>query len=294
MDSAFLHRGQLATACAAWRTIALSGLAPRRRLILADKRADWKQALAALGRFAASPGYQAPDQLQAHAALANLWQWQEAGQQACRLLIYGIDLGLPGDVLRPIYLETVALWQDAAAVAGHARASMAAETGEQYGEPYGVAPVLATRGSGYPFAVILLALASLLAAQDEVPAIVQQVLEFDTDRLLDYLSAGAIELHSVNETLFHRRPHGALLPFFEQLDVALPDPLVPYLQAQYTDFHRLPPQRQKKGGPWLGTYYWALEVAALSVLYGWDDAALRASPHYPADLVDFARAAPAG
>ncbi len=31
------------------------------------------------------------------------------------------------------------------------------------------------------------------------------------------------------------------------------------------------------------------EVAALVVLYGGDDAALRTCPHYPSDLVDFAR-----
>lgn len=264
--------------------MALTGLAPRRKLDLADKKADWKEALAALGRFAASPGYRKPMGLRAHAALDNYWQWQEAGRQACRLLIYGLDLGLAGAVLRPIYLETVALWKDAAAVAGHARASMA-----QDGQDYGVAPPIATRGSDYPYAVILLALASLLDAQDEVPAIVEQVLDFDTDRLLDYLSAGAIELHTVNEALFHKRPYGALLPFFEQLDEALPDPLLPYLKTQYEEFHRLSPKQQKKGGPWLGTYYWALEAAALSVLYGWDDAALRASPCYPADLVDFAR-----
>lgn len=265
--------------------MALTGLTPRRKLDLADKKADWKEALAALRRFAASPGYREPMAMQAHAALDNCWQWQEAGRQACRLLIYGVDLGLAGAVLRPIYLETVSLWKDAAAVAGHARTSMAAETGE----PYGVEPVLSTRGNDYPHAVILLALASLLDAQDEVPAIVEQVLAFDTDRLLDYLSAGAIELHTVNEALFHKRPYGALLPFFEQLDEALPDPLQPYLKAQYEEFHRLSPKQQKKGGPWLGTYYWALEAAALSVLYGWDDTVLRGSPCYPSDLVDFAR-----
>ena len=34
---------------------------------------------------------------------------------------------------------------------------------------------------------------------------------------------------------------------------------------------------------------WALEVGALSVLYGWDDTALRSCARYPADLVDYAR-----
>ncbi|HFK2946016.1 TPA: PoNe immunity protein domain-containing protein [Stenotrophomonas maltophilia] len=32
-----------------------------------------------------------------------------------------------------------------------------------------------------------------------------------------------------------------------------------------------------------------IEVAALVVLYGGDDATLRTCPHYPSDLVDFAR-----
>ncbi len=287
MTITFMHRGQLAEACGHWARIALADFTPRRRLHLADKRADWKASLALLKRFAASSGYRNPDQLQAHAALENFWQWQEAGREACRLLIYGIDLGMSGEVLRPVYLETVALWIDAAAVADHARHSMSALEGEDYA----VGPVLSTRGSDYPYAVILLALASLLAALDEVPAVVEQVLNFDTDRLLDYLSAGAMELEVVNEELFHKRPYGAMLPFFEQLDEALPDPLVPYIETQYAAFHRLSPKQQKTGGPWLGTYAWALEAAALSVLYGWDDAALRASPHYPGDLVDFARAA---
>ncbi|MEG0045805.1 MAG: DUF1911 domain-containing protein, partial [Comamonas sp.] len=112
----------------------------------------------------------------------------------------------------------------------------------------------------------------------------------DTDRLLDYLSAAAIELEEVNETLFHPRPYGALLPFFELLGEPSPEPLVAYVQTQYADFLRLSPSQQKKGKPWLGTFFWALEVGALSVLYGWDDAALRSLPHYPADLVDFANA----
>ncbi|WP_238554154.1 PoNe immunity protein domain-containing protein [Comamonas thiooxydans] len=61
------------------------------------------------------------------------------------------------------------------------------------------------------------------------------------------------------------------------------------MQTQYQEFLKLSPKQQKKGSPWLGTGYWALEVAALAVLYGWDDSALRSSPHYPADLVDYAR-----
>lgn len=286
MTTAFMPYSQLAAACTNWQLIPLTACTPRRPLHLADKKADWKAALATLKRFAGSPGYQTPLQLQAHAALENYWGWQAAGQEACHLLIYGIDLGLPCDVLRPIYLETVALWKDTATVASHARTSMSQATGEDYGVP---APIN-TRSAEYQYAVILMSLAVLLDAPEEIPAIVEQVLAFDTDRLLDYLSAAAIELEEVNETLFHSRPYGALLPFFELLGEPSPEPLVAYVQTQYADFLRLSPQQQKKGKPWLGTFFWALEVGALSVLYGWDDAQLRALPHYPADLVDYAHA----
>ncbi|MDR2325004.1 MAG: DUF1911 domain-containing protein [Acidovorax sp.] len=265
--------------------IRLTGLQPRRTLNLADKKSDWKAALATLRRFAASPGYQAPLQLQAHAALENYWQWQAAGQEACHLLVYGIDLGLPAATLRPLYLGTAALWRDAASVAEHARQSMAQATAA----PYGVPAPIATRTSDYRYAVLLTSLAVLLDAPEAIAALVEHTLGLDTDRLLDYLSAAALELEQASDDLFHRRPYGALAAFFDQLGDALPDPLVGYVQSQYSDFHRLSPKQQKKGGPWLGTWYWALEVAALSALYGWDDAALRASPHYPADLVDFVR-----
>lgn len=285
MTNVFMPYSQLAAACASYQQIPLTGIRPRRSLHLADKKADWKGALAALQRFAASPGYQAPLELQAHAALENYWEWQAAGQEACHLLMYGIDLGLHGDVLRPIYLETVALWKDAATVASHARSCMAQATGEDYGVP---APIHA-RGAEYRYAVILMALAVLLDAPEEIPTIVDQVLDFDTDRLLDYLSAAAIEIEEACETLFHRRPYGALLPFFEQLGEPSPEPLIGYVQTQYTDFLRQSPKQQKKGGPWLGTFAWALEVGALSVLYGWDDTAMRALPPYPADLVDYAQ-----
>lgn len=264
----------------------LTGLQPRRTLQLADKKADWKAALATLRRFAASPGYQAPFDLHAHAALENYWQWQAAGHTACELLVYGIDLGLPAATLRPIFQDVAALWCDMAAVADHARRSMAAETGA----PFGVPAPIATRTAEYRDAVMLMGLAVLLDAPEDIPALVEHTLAFDTDRLLDYLSAAAIELEEASDDLFHRRPYGALAPFFDQLGDALPAPLVDYLQLQYSDFHRQSPKAQKKGGPWLGTWYWALEVGALSVLYGWDDAALRACPHYPVDLVDFARA----
>ena len=285
--SAFMPYSQLGPSCAAWAKIPLAHVAPRRALNLPDKKADWTAALATLQSFAKSAGYQTPLQLQAHAALENYWRWQQAAQEACHLLIYGIDLGLSGDVLRAMYAETVALWRDCATVANHARQCMAQESGGDYG----VAPPIHTPGNDYRYAVMLLALATLLDAQDDVPAIVEDVLASHTDQLLDYLSAGALELDEVSETLLHKRPYGGMRPFFEQVTEAQPDPLVPYLQSQYTDYFKLSPKQQKKGGPWQGTFYWALEVAALAVLYGWDDTALRSCPHYPADLVDYARSA---
>ena len=130
-----MHQSQLKIAAEKWGSIPLTGFQPRRPLNLSDKKADWKGALATLKRFAASSGYQRPLDLQAHAALENYWQWQSAAQEACHLLIYGIDLGLSGDQLRPIYQETVALWLDAAAVAAHARASMSQHSGEDFGVP---------------------------------------------------------------------------------------------------------------------------------------------------------------
>ncbi len=284
MTPSFQHRGQLRTACAQWAQIPLTGVSPRRKLHLGDKKADWKAAIKAITRFANSPAYLAPQGFEAHAALENLWQWQEAGAQARWLLVYGIDLGLAGDVLRSIYQEVAALWCDAAAVAAHARASMSQATGGDYG----VGAPINTRTDDYTTAVALLSLATLLDAQDDVPAIVGDALGFDTDQLLDYLSAGGLQLEQTSEALFHKRPYGSMHPFFEQIE-ALPDPLLPYLQNQYTDFLKLSPNQQKKGGKWLGTGYWALEVGALAVLYGWDDAALRQCPHYPADLVDYAR-----
>ena len=56
MSQTFQHHGQLADACAEWAKISLNGLQPRRNLHLSDKKADWKEALSALKRFAAEPG----------------------------------------------------------------------------------------------------------------------------------------------------------------------------------------------------------------------------------------------
>ena len=285
MTQIFLHRGQLVKASAEWAKIPLTSLTPRRALNLADKKEDWKSAVSALKCFAHSYEYKDPlDISDGYIALTNYGKWQEMGEEARSLLTYGIDLGLSCDVLRSIYQEVAALYCDMGTLQQQAIISMTKEKGEDYGVP----PPLQTRTDDYRIAVTLLSLASLLDVQNEVPAIVEHALAFDTDQLLDYLSAGGLQLEQVSEELFHKRPYGGIRPFFEQLE-ALPDPLRPYLQSQYTEFLKLSPKQQKKGGKWLGSGYWALEVGALAVLYDWDDAALRNCPHYPADLVDYAR-----
>lgn len=204
--------------------------------------------MSALTRFAGSAGYQTPQAFAAQAALENYGQWQQAGKQAHGLLVHGIDLGLSGDVLRPVYQEIVALWRDAAGVAEHALASLRQATGEDHG----VAAPISSRSADYPIGVTLLSLATLLDVQEAVPALVEQVLAFDTDQLLDYLSAGALELEEVSETLYHPRPYGALRPFFEQVTEALPEPLLPYLHTQYLEFFQRSPQQPKKRPPVAG------------------------------------------
>ena len=286
MNSLFWQHSQLPTLCQQLCAMDMSAWQPRRTLNLADKKADWKAALAQLQRFASSDAYLHPGDFQAHAALENYWQWQSQVQEASILLVFGIDLGMPPAQLQSLYREFVALWLAVAEVGQHARNSLQAQTGEAAGV---TAPIATRTVDGYRHAVLMLSLAVLLDVQDEIPALVDKVLEHDTDRLLDYLCAAALELESASDDLFHRRPYGDLEPFFDQLGEASPEPLLPYLQTQYTDFHRLSPKQQKKGGTWAGTWYWALEVAALGVLYGWDDTAMRACKHYPADLVDFGR-----
>ncbi|MDX4017946.1 DUF1911 domain-containing protein [Pseudomonas aeruginosa] len=148
-----------------------------------------------------------------------------------------------------------------------------------------------SRSHGYrqPFA----AMGVLLDAQELIPALVEEVLQFDTDRLLDYLGAAALGLTSASEETFHPRPFGQLRAFFEEADGSDAQALAPYLQSQYREFFQLSPKAQKKTRRLTGPYawgWWAMEVSALGVLYGWDDGVLRASPHYLGDLVDYARA----
>ncbi|MFU6990408.1 PoNe immunity protein domain-containing protein [Pseudomonas paraeruginosa] len=280
---------QLADALPQWRDLARTAAVPRRNLDLADWNADWRGLFGALERFSRSHAYRQPGAVQGYAALESAWSWGSAAENASTLLLKGIDRGLPGAALRPVYRETAALWLDYARLLGAARDSLR----QQGEENFEATPALAPRSGQYPFALQLLAMGVLLDAQDLLPALVEEVLLFDTDRLLDYLSAAALGLVEASGETFHPRPFGEFRAFFEAPDDSAAQALVPYLQRQYREFFQLSPKAQKKTRRLAGPEswgWWAMEVSALSVLYGWDDKALRDSPHYLADLVDYARA----
>nr|WP_134602739.1 DUF1911 domain-containing protein [Pseudomonas aeruginosa] len=280
---------RLAEALPLWRNLARTDRAPRRNIDLADWKADWRELIAALDRFSRSHGYRQPFAAQGHAALENAWAWGQAAENASTLLLKAIDRGLAGAELRSIYLETAALWLDYSRLLGAARDSLR----EQGEVDFETAPALAPRTGQYPFALQLLAMGVLLDAQELIRALVEEVLQFDTDRLLDYLGAAALGLTSASEETFHPRPFGQLRAFFEEADGSDAQALAPYLQSQYREFFQLSPKAQKKTRRLTGPYawgWWAMEVSALGVLYGWDDGVLRAAPHYLGDLVDYARA----
>ncbi|MCT4980316.1 DUF1911 domain-containing protein [Pseudomonas aeruginosa] len=261
---------RLAEALPLWRNLARTDRAPRRNIDLADWKADWRELIAALDRFSRSHGYRQPFAAQGHAALENAWAWGQAAENASTLLLKAIDRGLAGAELRSIYLETAALWLDYSRLLGAARDSLH----EQGEVDFETAPALAPRTGQYPFALQLLAMGVLLDAQELIPALVEEVLQFDTDRLLDYLGAAALGLTSASEETFHPRPFGQLRAFFEEADGSDAQALAPYLQSQYREFFQLSPKAQKKTRRLTGPYawgWWAMEVSALGVLYGWDD-----------------------
>lgn len=248
---------RLAEALPLWRNLARTDRAPRRNIDLADWKADWRELIAALDRFSRSHGYRQPFAAQGHAALENAWAWGQAAENASTLLLKAIDRGLAGAELRSIYLETAALWLDYSRLLGAARDSLR----EQGEVDFETAPALAPRTGQYPFALQLLAMGVLLDAQELIPALVEEVLQFDTDRLLDYLGAAALGLTSASEETFHPRPFGQLRAFFEEADGSDAQALAPYLQSQYREFFQLSPKAQKKtrrlpaptpgaGGPW--------------------------------------------
>lgn len=262
--------------------IAFEGLEPRRRLHLASWQEDWDDNLAMLRSFVDEGTYDLPTQEMDSFALQDAcMQWDNTAQTASTVLLLALDRGVPAHVLRPLYMHVVSVWQEYAALLQRARDSGSAHTRQ----------AISPETGQYQFALQLLGLAVLLDEQGEIPTIVEQLLQFQTDRVLDYLSAAATGLQEACETSFHPQPFDGLNDFFEQYGEVLPEPLLPYLQQHYSQFFARTAAAQKSHPRLTGPQawgWWALEVGALVVLYDLDDSALRDVPHYPADLVDYA------
>lgn len=250
-----------------------SRIEPRRNLHLAAWQEDWDDNLAMLEAFVEDGS----DQLESIADGAA--GWENAVQVASTLLRQAIDRGLPAQALRPLYLEVVALWRDYAGLL------------QEASQP---API-DTSTDGYQFALQLLTLAVLLDAQEVIPAICEELLLGPTDRLLDYLSAAAMDMQEAREDCLHPDPFSGLNEFFEQYGEVHALPLQAYLEQHYTRFFALSPKEQKTQTRLTGPQawgWWGFEVGALVVLYELDDSLLREHPHYPADLVDYALGVP--
>ena len=242
----------------AWHT-----LPPRQPMDVERWSEAWADALAQLNEFA-SHGYyglDVPDlpTEQQHQA----WQeWQQAARQSVRLLELAYQRGLPPTDLETLFGHVLHWCNDYA------------QTLRQAADADATPPALLdVAGADYPAAVLLVALPVLLERQELIPGIIQRLLGERCDRLLDYLSAAACDKSEAVEQVFRPVPYAALTPFFEQLEVTAA-PLLHYLQQAY-------PASQDSGCAW--------EAGALVVLYGLDDSAFRDHPHYPAQLVDFAR-----
>lgn len=269
-----------------WKALPASQATPRRPLRLPDWQADWEAGIALLSRHArrnlpqdALPG-------DGHLMLEHAFARETAAQAGSTLLLKAVDRGFGGAALRDIYEQVATLWLDHAQWVATARDSLqdhAIESG----------PSLQPRTTQhYEYALQLLCMGVLLDAQDMLPPLVEKVLQHETDRLLDWIAAPALGLVEASDEVFHPRPFADLFAALPEGDAFEPSALGGYLQVHYRDFFLLAPKAQKRTRRLTGPNawgYWALEVAALVVLYGGDDSALRACPHYPADLVDFAR-----
>lgn len=256
--------------------------APRRNLHLGAWQEDWSDHLAILRSFVEDGAYGLdPQDMDSPMLQDACMQWENAAQTASTLLHQALDHGLPAHALQPLYVQVVAVWREYAWMLQQAGNAGAGTPGQ----------AIRTDTSDYQFALQLLALGVLLDAQDEIPSVVEHLLVFRTDRLLDYLSAAAIDLQEASDDCLHPQPFAGLHDFLDQYGDILPDPLLPYLEHHYSRFFALTPQAQKKQPRLTGPQawgWWALEVGALVVLYDLDDSALRDVPHYPADLVDYA------
>lgn len=271
-----------------WRALAKDPGVPRRMLRLPDWQADWNAGMALLARHARNGGDPAEEPLQGHAALEHAYGWEAVAQTGSNLLLKGIDHGFAPTALQQMHADVAELWLEHARLLAIARNSL-----QQQGHDIALAAPLQPRTTQhYEYALQLLSLGVLLDAQDRLPALVEKVLCFDTDRVLDCLSAPALGLAEASDAIFHPRPFAELFAPLRDGEAFVPSLLTAYLQVHYRDFFLLSPQAQKRTRRLTGPHawgYWALEVAALVVLYGGDDAALRTCPHYPSDLVDFTR-----
>ena len=264
------------------RSIRTDTLEPRRKLHVGGWQEDWEDNIAMLDSFVQEGAYDLRtsemDDLELQDACV---QWDNAAETASTVLRLALDRGVPAHVLRPLYLSVVSVWREYAAVLQLARDAGSAPSPQ----------AIRTDTPEYQFALQLLAMAVLLDEQGEIPAIVEHLLHFRTDRLLDYLSAAATGLQEASDDCLHSNPFEGLNDFLDQYGEVLPDPLLPYLEQHYSRFFALAPHEQKSHPRLSGEQawgWWALEVAALVVLYDLDDSALRDNAHYPADLVDFA------
>lgn len=281
-------KSQLIDCLPQWKALPKTNATPRRPLRLSDWQADWEGNLAQLSRHVRRDDRLDVLQADGHLALEHALAWEAAAQASSNLLLKGIDRGFDGAVLRQIYIEVAALWLD------HAHLLAAAQhTLQQQGSAIAVGASLQPRtAQHYEYALQLLALGPVLGAQDLLPALVEKVLCFDTDRVLDYVSAPALGLVEASDEIFHPRPFASLFAPLREGEAFDPSLLTGYLQTQYRDFFQLAPKAQKRSRRLIGPNawgYWALEVAAMVVVYGGDDAVLRTCQHYPADLVDYAR-----
>ncbi len=282
------HRNLLQDMLPRWRALAKAPGLPRRTLRLPDWQADWNAGMALLARHARNGGESVEEPLQGHAALEHAYGWETVAQTGSNLLLKGIDRGFAPAALQQMHADVADLWLEHAHLLALARDSL-----QQQGHDIALAASLQSRTTQhYEYALQLLSLGVLLDAQERLPALVEKVLCFDTDRVLDYLSAPALGLVEASDEVFHPRPFAELFAPLRDGEAFDPSLLAGYLQVQYRDFFLLPPKAQKRTRRLIGPNawgYWAFEVAALVVLYGGDDATLRTCPHYPSDLVDFAR-----
>lgn len=146
--------------------------APRGNIGPADWKTDWYELIITLGGFFRSHDYHQSFAAQGHAALENVWAWNQAVEDVSTPLFKVIDRGLTGTELCSIYLEAATLWLDYSRLLGATRDDL-----HEQGEiDFKTASVLAPRIDRYPFALQLLTMDVLLGAQELIPALAGEIL----------------------------------------------------------------------------------------------------------------------